>query len=142
VQSKSFLIFISIILFIGCSSNSLLKKNTQSNICTTEPLWILNFPHKKNVIYGVGIAPKNFNGIKAQRKSAISQAINEIAYQLNTKVNSQFIIHEEQNNNFANKYYKNISFQTINNQNINAKIIKFCENPSTGYLYVLMGFEK
>jgi len=122
---------------LGCS-NINLTKNNQSTICKTEPSWVLNPPVEDNSIYGVGIAPVNFNGEQAQRKSAIAKAVNEIASQLNTTVNSQTITQAVHNNNQASTATSSVSFQTVNGQKVSAKIIKWCKNPSTGKLYILM----
>jgi len=134
---NNFLFFIiSTIILAGCTYNSPhISKN--EHICFSEPDWVLNPPHEKNFIYGIGIAPENLNGIQAQRKSAIAKAINEIATQLQTNVNSQFTSYEVQNNAFSNKKYNFSSIHNVNND-INAKIIDFCKNPNTGDLYVLM----
>ena len=142
MKNKFLFLFISTIFLVGCASTFSDTFSKDENICLVEPKWVLNPPHQKNVIYGVGIAPENINGIQAQRESAISKAINEIATQLKTKVNSKFISYEEQNNNFSNKSYKHTSIHNVNNLNINAKIVKFCKNPNTGNLYILMRMSK
>lgn len=132
-------LIIPALFFAGCSMNSLsLKKDSNSNICVNEPKWVLNPPVKAGEIYGVGIAPQNFNGVQAQRKSAISKAINEIASQLNTTVNSQTVIHSVVYNKNASTSMNNVSFQTVNGQKVSAIIVKSCKNPNNGYLYILM----
>ena len=139
MKNRVLIIFFSTIFLIGCASS---QTTAKQDICIKEPSWVLNPPIKKNVIYGVGIAPENIKGIQAQRNSAISKAINEIATQLNTQVNSKFIAYEKQNNGFTNKNYQHLSIQTVNQIRIRAKIIDFCKNPNTGELYVLMRMAK
>lgn len=140
MKTKIYFFLLSAIFIGGCASTS--NVQADKHICLSEPSWVLNPPHDKNSLYGVGIAPENFNGIQAQRKSAISKAINEIATQLRTTVNSQYISYESQNNGTSDKTYKNISFQTVDKENVNAKIVEFCKNPNTGNLYVLMRMVK
>jgi len=130
------------IFFIGCSVNDISlqsHKKENNSICYTKPSWAINVPQSKNKIYGVGIAGENMNGESAQRKVAISRALNEIASQLKTNINSKFEslqsssgIHE------ANSY----TIQTVDNQAVHAKIIKSCKNPNTGMLYILMESER
>ena len=124
-------------LLVGCNTPTLEKKS--DNICYSTPNWVINIPVSKTKIYGVGIAGENFNGVNAQRRSAISKAVNEIAMQMKIKVNNSF--YSKQNSNGEN-YANNITFQTVNNQSVSAKIIKSCKNPNNGMFYVLMQADK
>jgi len=131
------------IFFIGCSVNDIsLKshhKKENNSICYTKPSWAINVPQSKNKIYGVGIAGENMNGESAQRKVAISRALNEIASQLKTTVNSKFeSLQSTSGLNEAQSY----TIQTVDNQVVHAKIVKSCKNPNTGMLYILMESEK
>ena len=125
-------------LLVGCNTPTLEKKENK-HICYSTPNWVINTPVSKTKIYGVGIAGENFKGINAQRRSAISKAINEIAMQMKVKVNNSF--YSRQNSNGEN-YSDNITFQTVNNQSVSAKIIKSCKNPNNGMFYVLMQADK
>jgi PBP1b-binding outer membrane lipoprotein LpoB len=135
---KKLLVIPAILLFAGCSMSDLSLSKKESNICSTEPTWVLNPPAKPGVVYGIGIAPQNFNGEQAQRKSAVAKAINEIASQLNTTVNSQTITQSVVHNNNGSSSMSNVSFQTVNGQKVSAQIIKSCKNPNSGVLYILM----
>ena len=136
---KKILLIPAILFFAGCSFTQLTSSNNQQkDICQTEPNWVLNPPIKKGFIYGVGIAPQNFNGEQAQRKSALAKAINEIASQLNTTVNSQVVTNMNVHNGQGSSNMNSVSFQTVRGQRVSAKIIKSCKNPNNGYLYVLM----
>ena len=140
---KRFLFIPAFLLFAGCSYNTPSKNTTaSSDVCMTQPSWVLNPPVEKGAIYGVGIAPENFKGVQAQRESAIAKAINEIATQYKTKVNSQTVIQSTVHNKHISKYMNSVSFQTVNGESVSAKIIKSCTNPQTGYLYVLMKAKK
>ena len=134
---RKLLLIPAVLLFAGCSFQFNVN-NKPKDICYTEPTWAVTPPVEKGYIYGVGIAPMNFNGEQAQRKSALSKAINEIATQLNTTVNSQFMMQMSVHNKNAIKNMNSISFQTVDGQKVSAKIIKSCKNPNNGYLYILM----
>ena len=136
---KKLLLIPAMLLFAGCTFNQItLSNNQQKDICYNEPTWAVTPPVEKGYIYGVGIAPMNFNGEQAQRKSALSKAIDEIASQLNTTVNSQVMMSMSAHNNNATRDMNSVSFQTVDGQKVSAKIIKSCKNPNNGYLYILM----
>jgi len=123
--------------FSACAINN--ASVEEKGICYTTPQWVYKIPVSKDRIYGVGVAGENINGFSAQRKSAISKAINEIAAQLKVKVNNKFIsIADSQ----AGTYSQSYTFQTVDNQIVKAKIIKSCRNPNNGMFYVLMESEK
>jgi len=136
-KSLSKIILFTLFSFSGCFSDYETLKR-ESSVCYNEPSWAINIPNDKNKIYGVGIAGENINGENAQRKSAISKAINEIAAQLNTKVKSVYFDKKDSNNNI---FIQNITFQTIDNQKVSAKIIKSCKNLNNGMFYILMESE-
>jgi len=125
------------LLLTGCGFTELDKKNDY--ICYSTPDWVINVPVSKTKIYGVGVAGENINGVNAQRRSAISKAINEIAMQMKVKVNNSFYSRQ---NSTGYKYSDNITFQTVNNQTVSAKIVKSCKNPNNGMFYVLMEANK
>jgi len=128
-----------LLFFLGCGVNDISLQKKNSSICYTKPSWAINVPQSKNKIYGVGIAGENINGESAQRKMAISRALNEIASQLKTTVNSKFeSLQSTSGLNEAQSY----TIQTVNNQVVRAKIVKSCKNPNTGMLYILMESEK
>jgi len=138
------LILPAFLLFAGCSMNDigLGSKKSNSYICTSEPAWVINPPVKAGEIYGVGVAPLNFKGEQAQRQSAISKAINEIAAQMQTTVNSQTVTQSAVYNKHATTSMSSVSFQTVDGQKVSANIIKACKNPETGYFYILMKANK
>jgi uncharacterized protein YcfL len=143
LKYSSIILSLSALIMIGCTAPNLINSNETSNgICLSEPEWVLKPPMKKGKIYGIGIAPPNFNGEAAQRKSAISKAVSEIASQLNTTVNSQTITSSVLYNKSANHSMSSISFQTVNGQKVSSKIIKSCKNPNNNYLYILMEADK
>ena len=136
---RKLLLIPAMLLFAGCTFNQITLSNNQpKDICYNEPVWAVTPPVKKGYVYGVGIAPMNFYGEQAQRKSALSKAINEIAAQLNTTVNSQILMSMSVHNHNATRDMNSVSFQTVDGQKVSAKIIKSCKNPNNGILYILM----
>jgi len=140
---KKYLLIPAIAFFAGCSTQNVVDIKSinpfaENGICEKEPSWVINPPREKNAVYGVGIAPRNFAGEQAQRKSAISKAINEIASQLNTRVISQIATSASVVNGQGNSAMSSVSFQTVNGQKVSATIVKSCKNPHNGYLYILM----
>ena len=137
---KKFLLIPAILFFAGCADVSVNSINpfSDNGICEKEPNWVLNPPLEKGYVYGVGVAPRNFKGEQAQRKSALAKAINEIASQLKTTVNSQIATTMSMQNGRGSSSMSSVSFQTVDGQQVSAKIIKSCKNPNNGYLYILM----
>ena len=139
-----YLILPATLFFAGCNSNVEISNpfSGSSTICQNEPSWAINLPSKQGFVYGIGEAPQNFRGRQAQRKSALAKAINEIASQLNTTVNSQVATQASLHNGQGSSSMSAVSFQTVNGQKVSAKIIKSCKNPNNGYLYILMEAKK
>ena len=123
-------IFLPLFL-LGCVN--LPTKN--EGICYSTPSWAIEIPTSDNKIYGLGVAKENINGANAQRNVAIRRAINEIASQLKVKVNNKFY---NISSTDSGSHSTSVTFQTIDNQTVSAKIVKMCKNPNTGTLYVLM----
>ena len=117
---------------LGCVS---LPQKDNNGVCYSTPKWAIEVPVSKDKVYGLGVAKENINGINAQRKVAISRAINEIASQLKVKVNNKFY---NISSSDSGSHSTSITFQTVDNQQVSAKIIRMCKNPNTGKLYVLM----
>ena len=152
-MNLKFLLLPAMLFFAGCSTDNINMSNLnfsdkkqitqkENGICKQEPSWVLNPPVENNAIYGVGIAPINFKGVQAQRKSAIAKALSEIATQFNTTVDSQLVTKASLHNGSASTDMDSLSFQTVSGQKVSATIIKSCKNPSSGYFYVLMKARK
>ena len=136
IKNLSSLFLLIFLTGCGISDNSVSK---EKGICYSTPDWVNKSYVSKNKIYGVGVAGENINGFAAQRKSAISKAVSEIASQLKVKVNNRFESITDSGNGSAAQSY---TFQTVDNQVVNAKIIKSCKNPNNGMFYVLMESDK
>jgi len=129
-----FLFFVS-----GCSISHKTVSKKEKGICYSTPEWVYNTPVSDDKVYGVGVAGENIDGFSAQRKSAISKALSEIASQLKIKVNNRYIsVTDSQKGTYAQDY----TLQTVNNQKVTARIIKSCKNPNNGMFYVLMESDK
>ncbi len=127
----------SSLFFFSCQSPDIkdFSFNNGDNKC--EPSYFENYQRKQNEIVGIGIAPMNINGIDAQRKSAISKAIDEIARQLGVTVSTITKSKTSMSNGQVSRYYNNYSLQTVNGNKVNAKIVKACK-AEDGNFYVLM----
>lgn len=138
--NKKFIAIASFFLLflVGCSTNDLIAINGAGNSSECNPYFFRHYTPKNNEIVGVGIAPINLNGFNAQKKSAISKALNEIAFQKGVTVNSAYLSNKKvENHSQAYSSAQTYSLQTVEGKKINAKIVKECKAPD-GYYYVLM----
>ncbi|MCK5293257.1 MAG: LPP20 family lipoprotein [Arcobacteraceae bacterium] len=115
-----FLFTISVLLFAGCSNDKV--SNTKTVVVNSgEPKWILdpyiNLP--KGSIAAVGFAREHFKGKSAQRKLAISRAIDEIATQVKTTVNNVTLRRGTKSSSSMNT----TSLQSVDNVNIKTKVM-------------------
>ena len=134
LNKKVFLVPLSLFI-IGCNGINIGVNNQQKNVC--DPQFFVNYTSKPGEIVGIGIAPMNFNGDAAQKKSAIAKAIEEIASQEGVKVNSAFISHKQVFNKVSNSNMESYSVHTINGKEVRARIVKECK-AADGKYYVLM----
>lgn len=117
------------LIFLGCF------QEVHKSSCN--PSFFTNYNHKKGEIVGIGIAAPNLNGFSAQKKSAISKAINQIAMQLGVNVKSVSIMQRQSvNHQKASSSFSQYSLQTVNGKTVRARIVKECR--SGDYYYVLM----
>ena len=117
-----------IFLFLnGCNSQSSYAQNCN-----------INQKAPKGKIGGLGIALRHLGGKSAQRKLAISRALDEIASQLGTTVSNQTIRRENINNGTKNSTMQIYSFQTTNGKIVKAKIEHTCYDSRSGELYIWM----
>jgi len=140
---KKYLFFPFFLFLTGCAVANLSNNELEDKgICLKEPSWVLKVPSDNGYIYGVGIAPPNFQGEQAQRKSAFSKAITEIATQMKTEVNSELFSNTTLINGSSSFSMQEVSFHKVNGEKVTAKVIKSCKNPSNGYFYILMKAKK
>ncbi len=131
------LFFLLPFIFLGCQTPNLDSINPLQTKEECNPQYFLEYQSKHpDRIVGVGIAKRNYYGEAAQRKSAISKALNEIAYQKGVKVTSISASSAAKYGNRVNRNYQSYSLQTVNGKSVKAKIIKECKKD--GKLYILM----
>jgi hypothetical protein len=121
-----FLLAISILLFIGCSANQAANNKI---VITDEPKWIADpyFNLPKDTIAAVGCARSHFKGKSAQRKLAISRAIDEIATQVKTTVNN--ITLRNRTNGLSST--SSSSLQSVDNIKVKTKILDIYTDKSS-----------
>ena len=115
-----FLSIISVLLFVGCANKSTV--NTKAvTINYAEPKWMSN-PYidlPKGTIVAVGCARRHFKGRSAQKKLAISRAIDEIATEVKTTVNNVTL---RRKNNSASSM-NTTSMQSVDNVKLKTEVI-------------------
>ena len=86
-MKHTFLLLIFLTLFTSCSSIQL--QQTQN----AKPHWI-QFPFQNNIVGAVGFSSIHFNGKSAQRKLALTRALEELAFQANVDISSITVVKE------------------------------------------------
>jgi len=131
------LFFLLPLVFLGCQSPEIAEK-IFNNDEGCNPSYFYNYASKHpDKIVGVGIAPRNFNGEAAQRKSAISKALNEIAMQKKVQISTVTQTSTHAVNKNVNRSFNSYSIQTVNGEVVHAKIVKSCK-ADDGNFYVVM----
>jgi len=135
---KKYILILATLLVAGCSTADVPFIGGEK-LVNGVPVWVDNPPANKGEVVGIGIAPRNMKGPQAQRKSAISKAIDEIASQLGTTVNSvvKSSAHSDSNGN-ASSSMSAYSFQTVDGKVVQAFIKKTYRDPQRGTLYLMM----
>lgn len=116
-----FLSIISVLLFVGCANKSTLNTKTVTINYEKEPKWMSN-PYidlPKGTIVAVGCARIHFKGRSAQKKLAISRAIDEIATEVKTTVNNVTL---RRKNNSASSM-NTTSMQSVDNVKLKTEVI-------------------
>lgn len=126
---KTAFILASLLVLGGCSSSSP-KPNPQ-------PDWVTH-PYIANKTVAIGSANIHYHGKVAQRKLAISRALDEIASQQGVNVSSQVIRHDQRDGSRASGKSDIYSFQTSDNKVVNAHIKDTWSNPRTDELFIWM----
>ena len=124
------LLFLLPFFIWSCGTN----KTNNFKSTSSKPKWIYGV-YNKNKICGVGISNIHVRGEAYQRATAISRAIDEIARQMNVKVNTSLEYFMSKNGSSALQVY---SFQTTNGQTVKAKIEDVYVEPKSKRLYILM----
>ena len=111
----SFLVFIN---FNACS------KTTPSikKVINSEPKWMIDPVKEANgKITAIGCSSRHYKGIQAQKKLALSRAIDEIAMQTNTKVSKLSLNRRTNKGSSTNS----TSLQEVEKVNISTKVMQY-----------------
>lgn len=122
-----------LLIFIFAFSCSQKTTNVQN-----PPKWIYGVYNKKGSICGVGISLPHIRGKSYQRATAIVRAIDEIARQMNVKVNTKVEHFLHGTSSGTTSSLSSYSIQTTTGQTIRAKIEDVYLDPKSEELYILM----
>ena len=111
---------ISLVLALSFSGCIPLKSVSPQN--DGEPAWLLDPYTAGDKIAAVGCAAKHFKGVEAQKKLAISRAIDQIATQNSVTVNNVTLRKREVNSMGGNSGMNSTSMQSVDNVNISTKV--------------------
>jgi len=126
--------FLLPLIFLACQSPNLTEEKPFQ--CSEEYFNSYINSHQDKTL-GLGIAPININGKDAQRKSAITKALNDLALQKKVKVYKITETSVVGSKAGVDRKMGSYSIHTLNGIDVHAKIIKSCKDAS-GRLYILM----
>lgn len=120
--------FLLLLLLTGCS--------TQKDLPPVQkPNWI-DYPSSDLLIGAVGSAMPHFKGKTAQRRLAISRAIDELAQQSGVKVQSTILRKESREGSLTQASAEVYTIQNSENKTIQAHIEAVWTHPRTQEIYV------
>lgn len=135
---KKYLFFVFIVLFLnGCSglqnTNSKViipPSSLQNKTVAKEPLW-LDDPQKEanGKLTAVGCATKHINGEVAQKKLAVQRAIDEIAMQKKTKVQTVTYNTKTTTSFDVTSKTQSSSLHEVQDVSLSTKIIEYYKKP-------------
>lgn len=133
---KYIVIFFLIISFNACKAP---HKSTEVKdptvLKSSMPKWILS-PSQNGKVGAVGSALPHFKGKTAQRRLAISRALDELAQQSGVNVKSTILRKEKRDGAITNSSAEVFSIQNSANKSIKAHIQEIWTNPKTEEIYV------
>lgn len=101
------------------------------------PAWINN-PHLQGMTGAVGSAKIHFDGSAAQRKLAISRALDELAQQQGVVVTSQVLRQDSREGELTSSKADIYSFQKNSGETVHAHIEAVWQDPETEELFIWM----
>lgn len=131
--NRLFLILALLCIFVGCANFPSATNNYRG-----KPEWITH-PSGTTYIGGVGYSGAHIKGKAGQRELAIARAIDDIARQVEVKVDSVTSVKTmgtTGEDSFASM--KIYSVQTVTGASFSAKITDVWEDASSGELYIYM----
>ncbi|MEA1919967.1 MAG: hypothetical protein U9N52_09020 [Campylobacterota bacterium] len=129
IMLKTFLLSLILVIFTACA--------TRKPVVVTKPQWI-SAPYIDNEIAAVGSAHIHYKGKTAQRKLAISRALDELALQKGVKVKTFSARHDQKAGARVSAKSDIYSYQTSDNKTIHAHIKDTWSDPRTDELFIWM----
>jgi len=126
---KKFILLFFVLIISACSQ--------PKPVIDTRPAWI-NSPYINNEIAAVGSAHIHYYGKSAQRKLAISRALDELALQQGVKVITHTVRHDQKAGARVSAKSDIYSYQTSDNKTVNAHIKAIWTDPRTDELFIWM----
>jgi len=130
------IVILSILFLNGCvkqpntNSKTIQKEEVQQSFQNKAPAW-LDDPQRlaNGKITAVGCASKHINGEVAQKKLALQRAIDEIAMQKRTKV--QTVLYTTKTTTASDKIstIKSSSLQEVENIEVSTKVMEYYTKP-------------
>lgn len=131
IMFKSFIIFfLCLTVFIGCKEEKRIIPPT-----IKEPQWIYQ-PNLTGKIGAVGSAKEHFKGKTAQRRLAISRALDELSQQSGVQVQSTIKRNEKRDGLYTNSSAEIYTVQNSANETIQAHIEAIWIHPKTKEIYI------
>lgn len=120
-MKTSLVVLCTTFLIVGCAQNN----PKQAQISNNEPAWILNPQIESNgKLAGSGCSRIHYKGIQAQKKLAISRAIEQIAIQKSVKVKSIAYRQKSNQNGLISSKGQSSSLQEVENVSLSTHIKK------------------
>jgi len=118
---KKIMLLTTIVFFSGCAMLNQIGKESVAKQ-SGEPEWLLDPYYQNDKIAAVGCAKTHFKGESAQKKLAISRAIDAIATQNNVTVNNATLRNKSSSNGQrGNSSSQSTSLQSVDNVKISTK---------------------
>lgn len=128
---------------MACGKADKKEENLPTKIKNGKPEWVFNSTMGgKYKLAGVGISGPHSKGKSAQRKLSVARAIDEIASQLGTEVQSVTKVKSSGTRAKSSTSLESYSVQTVNGQTVVARIIEMWPDTKTSELYTWMVVEK
>ncbi|GAB1534608.1 hypothetical protein ADMFC3_02390 [Geovibrio sp. ADMFC3] len=136
-QTSKLIVFIILLAFVCACGN----QTVTAPVPQPKPEWLWK-PSDNGKIGGVGIAKEHIHGIDAQRKLAVSRAIDSIAAQLGVQVQNVTVLESHANSSGAGTTtIDSYSIHTVQGSTVKASVREFWNDPQTNELYVWMVLE-
>ncbi|MFC2073658.1 LPP20 family lipoprotein [Campylobacterota bacterium] len=129
MQRLLFTLLVISFFFTACETKTHIEPPIQ------EPAWIVQ-PSQDGNIGAVGSAQEHFKGKTAQRRLAISRALDELAQQSGVQVQSTIKRNEKRDGLHTNSSTEFYTIQNSSNKTVRAHIQESWTNPRTKEIYV------